>query len=129
MQTALKKNEVKKYTFYFPVREDEEQTSLEIRQRVLDFIKKTFGGVTILKTEGKTTEWGNELTYILDILVEDTPDSEMRAEKLAWLILCYLDNFRTSKGQSREKTVWFTEQSLILYKLDNPDSTERLKGR
>lgn len=120
-KTALNKANATKYTVYFPIDKKDEGSTADIRKHVLDYVLKVFGGATIFRTEGTTAEWGDELTYVLEILVEYLEPGEIRIEQLAWLILCYLDNSKTSRGKPPEKTVWFYEQPVTLYKLNNPD--------
>ena len=120
-KTALKKSMATKYTVYFPFSKSDEDLAAEIKKKVMYFVKTVFGGATVYPAQGATGTWGEESTSVLEILVEDVEHKETRIEQLAWLILCYLDNLKTSKEKPQEKTVWFSEQQVTLYKLDNPD--------
>lgn len=120
-KTALKKSMATKYTVYFPFSKSDEQVASAMREKVLDFIKKIFGGVTVYPAQGTTGKWGEESTSVLEILVEDVEHKDVKIEQLAWLILSYLDELKTLKGRPPEETVWFSEQTVTLYKLVNPD--------
>ncbi len=125
-KTALKRSTATKYTVYFPFRKSDEEVAAAIREKILDFIKEIFGGVTVYPAQGTTGKWGEESTSVLEILVEDVVEhKETRIEQLAWLILSYLDELKTLKGRPPEETVWFSEQTVILYKLVNPDLLKR----
>ena len=121
-ESALKKSIGTKYTVYFPFVDNEDVMS-EIRKKILDFTTRVFGGATLYRAQGSTAQWGEELTCVLEILVEDMESKETRIEQLAWLILCYIDNIKTSRRKPSEETVWFSEQPITLYKLNNPDLT------
>lgn len=120
-RSALKKSTATKYTVYFPFSKSDEEVAAAIRERVLDFIKKIFGGATVYPAQGTTGKWGEENTSVLEILVEDIEHKDAKIEQLAWLILSYLDDLKTLKGRPPEETVWFSEQTVTLYKLINPD--------
>lgn len=126
-ETALIKSNATKFTIYLPFDKAEEHDAGEIRNNVLGFVKKVFGGATVHGAQGSTEKWGEESTCVLEILVEDIKNKETRIEQLAWLILCYLDNLKSRKGGGREETVWFYEYPVTLYKLNNPDLTTSLK--
>jgi len=120
-RSALKKSTATKYTVYFPFSKSDEEVAAAVREKVLDFIKKIFGGATVYPAQGTTGKWGEESTSVLEILVEDIEHKDARIEQLAWLILSYLDELKTLKGRPPEETVWFSEQTVTLYKLINPD--------
>ena len=118
---AVRKCNATRYVVYIPFKNQNEDEQSEIKEKALVFVRKVFGGATVYRAEGTTSKWGEELTYALEIVVEVVQDVQFRIEQLAWLILCYLDNFRMSKGKTLEETICYYEQPITLYKLNNPD--------
>jgi len=139
---ALKKSNATKYTVYLPFNKNDHAEIPGVRKKILEFVRKIFKGATVYSAEGiyvpekeeagtvreqpqrrdQQQDDGEDLTYVLEVLVESLEHKETRVEQLAWLILCHLDNLHISKERSsREKEVWFYEQPVTLYKLFNPD--------
>ena len=128
-EPAIRKCNATRYVIYIPFQNQNEDEQSEIKEKVLDFVRKVFGGATVYRAEGSTSTWGEELTYALEIIAEEVQDVQIRIEQLAWLILCYLDNFRMSRETTAEDTIWYYEQPVTLYKLKNPDMDKRKKAQ
>lgn len=131
-KTALIINDASRYVVYFPQPKISRKALTPVRTAVLSFVDTVFKGATIYKktvyeSEGRY-EGEGETTYVLEILLQDIPDKEVRIEQLGWIILCYLDNLRSERGKGRERTVWYYTHPVSLYRLDNPDIVKSQKG-
>lgn len=119
----------KRYVLYVPTPFNGPQNK-DLLNRITTVAKKLFKGATFspagtgvyVEKDRETGEFKEFIEKVRTLEIITNEESDSKIEQVAYAALCALDEKRSEKNP--ERTVWYTEQSIVLHKVRNPKLAE-----
>lgn len=119
----------KRYVLYVPTPFRSQQNK-DILDKVTTVAKKLFKGATFsppgtgvyVEKNNKTGQFEEFVEKVRTLEIITNENSESKIEQIGYAALCALDEKRPDLDP--ERVVWYTEQSVIVHKIRNPNLAE-----